>query len=76
MSAGVIVAIAVGYATSVGLLVAALWALDLRSSKRTEKVHERLDHLDTCVDELKLEQAQAHARLEGQLTARRGLFRP
>ena len=30
---------------AVGLLVAALWALDLRSSKRTEKVHERLDHL-------------------------------
>ena len=61
---------------AVGLLMTALWALDLGSSKRTEKVHERLDHLDTCVDELKLEQAQAHARLEGQLTARRGLFRP
>ena len=45
---------------AVGMIIAALWALDIRSSHRTKQVHERLDHLDDCVDELKLEQAELH----------------
>ena len=52
----------------------ALWALDIRSSNRTKKVYEQLDHLDDCVDALKVEQAASHARLEGQLTAIRDWF--
>ena len=45
----------------------ALWQIDRRCSERTKNVYDKIDHLDQCLDELKVESAASHADTAARL---------
>ena len=49
------------------IIAGALWQIDRRCSERTKTVHDKIDHIDQCLDELKVESARAHADMNARL---------
>ena len=49
------------------IIAGALWQIDRRCSDRSSRLYDKIDHIDECLDELKVESAASHADTNARL---------